>query len=441
MTQERSSRLLILILTALVAAVFSIGSEAAAQVRGEIVGPGATRLPIAVPELKALGGYQRSAEAARFIAILRRDLELSGLFRVVDPSAYIENPQDAGLTLETIRFENWASIGAKGLVSGGYYGTANGLTVEMRFFDVADRSSSGGRRLSGDADAVNRLAHRMVDAVMDYVTGLPGPFDSQIAFVSNRDGHVREIYVMTLDGAVRRVTRHNSITMAPSWHPSGRSLLFTSFRERRPVLFSMDLRSGFDSRLASKLGVNIGGAWSPDGSRVLLAREEDGNTDIYELDPASRRSRRLTTHWGIDSDPSWSPDGSRIVFCSSRAGSPQVYVMRTTTLDAQRLTFEGEYNCSPVWSPDGKHIAYAGLRGGLFQIFVIPAEGGSARRLTAAGSSEDPSWSPDSRYIAYSSKRGGRTKVYMIDLSGRWEHQLTDGPSDDSSPSWSNRLE
>ena len=53
----------------------------------------------------------------------------------------------------------------------------------------------------------------------------------------------------------------------------------------------------------------------------------------------------------------------------------------------------------------------------------------------------DPTWSPDSRYVAYSGKRAGRSKIYMIDIQGRQERQLTGGSSDDSSPSWSRRLE
>lgn len=426
--------------TIAIVSVVLVAAAARAQVRGEIVGPGATRIPIAVPDLKNLGGFDRSNEAREFTRVLRRDLDMSGLFRVIDPAAYIEDPSQMGLTPETVNFDNWASIGAKALVAGGVTGTAQGLTVEARFFDVGDHSSSGGRRLSGDPTAAARLAHRMADALIEYATGTAGPFDSQIAFVSNRDSRMREIYTMTLDGKIQRVTKHNSITMAPSWHPSNRALLFTSFRDGKPSLFTVDITTGIDSRLASKMGVNVGGAWSPDGSRVLVAREEDGNTDIYELNPSAQQSRRLTEHWGIDSDPVWSPDGTRIAFCSSRSGGPQVYIMRPGSPDAQRLTFQGEYNCSPAWSPDGKWIAYAGQRGGAFQIFVMASSGGQPVQLTQTGSNEDPTWAPDSRYLAYSSRRGGRRKIHMVDRTGRWEYALTDGPSDDSSPSWSGRL-
>ena len=437
--QARSRRVALAAALAIVSLLVSAGA-ARAQVRGEIVGPGATRWPIAVPELKNLGGFDRSAESREFTRVLRRDLEMSGMFRVIDPAAYIEDPSQMGLTPETVNFDNWASIGAKALVVGGVTGTASGLTVEARFFDVGDHSSSGGRRLTGDPTAAARLAHRMADALLEYVTGTAGPFDSRIAFVSNRDSRMREIYTMTLDGKIQRVTRHNSITMAPSWHPSNRALLFTSFKDGKPSLYTVDLTSGIDSRLASKMGVNVGGMWSPDGSRVVVAREEGGNTDIFELIPSTQQSRRLTEHWGIDSDPTWSPDGTRVAFCSSRSGGPQVYILRPGSADAQRLTFQGEYNCSPAWSPDGKWIAYAGQRGGNFQIFVMPSSGGQAVQLTETGSNEDPSWAPDSRYLAYSSRRGGRRKIYMVDRTGRWEYALTEGPSDDSSPSWSGRL-
>jgi len=424
------------------AMIVAIGCPRAdAQVRGEIVGPGATRMPIAVPELRWEGGTQQPAAAHEFVRVLRMDLEKSGIFRVVDPATYIVDPQQMGLTRDTVNFDNWMAIGALGLITGAYSGTPTGMTVEVRFFDVADRSSSGGRRLSGTIDGIARLAHRMADVVMEFVTGVPGPFDSRIAFVSNRDKYFREVYAYSFDGSTKELTHHGSITMAPAWHPSNRSLLFTSFRGGRPILYSMDLQAGTDSRLASKMGVNVGGVWSPDGTRVLLARENEGNTDIFELDPARGQIRQLTTHWGIDVDPAWSPDGRRIAFCSSRSGGPQVYTMTSDGNDVRRVTFDGDYNCSPVWSPDGKYIAYAGRRDGRFQIFVIDATGGQGRQLTFSGSNEDPTWSPDSRYVAYAGKRGRNTKIYMMDIFGRWETQLTDGPGDDSSPNWSSRLE
>jgi TolB protein len=420
-------------------AVLLTAMPAAAQVRGEILGPGATRLPVAVPDPKLLSGAAPEAAEA-YAKTLRGDLEHSGIFRVVNPMAYIDS-QSAGLALDSVNFENWRSIGALGLTTSTLEATLEGIAVEAVYFDIANRSRVGGRRLVGGAGDARRMGHRMADAILEFLTGIPGPFESRIAFVSDRGGRFREVYAYTFDGDVKQFTRHNSITMSPSWHPSGRSILFTSFKDRRPMLFGMDLTTGYESRIASKMGVNVSASYSTDGRRILIAREENGNTDLYELDPASGSARRLTTHWGIDVGGSWSPDGRRIAFCSARSGTPQVYIMTPGQEGgAQRLTFEGDYNCSPSWSPDGRYIAFAGRRGGSFQIFVVPATGGAPRQLTFAGSNEEPTWSPDARYIAFSGRRGGKKKIYMTDLQGRWERQLTDGPGNDSSPAWSRRL-
>lgn len=421
-------------------ALLLVATPAVAQVRGEILGPGATRLPVAVPDVKIMPGAS-TASAEAYVRTLRGDLEHSGIFRVINPTAYISDPQSSALTLESVNFENWRTIGALGLATGSLEATAEGIAVDARYFDIANRSLVGGRRLVGSAGDAKRMGHRMADAILEFLTGVPGPFESRIAFVSDRAGRFREVYAYTFDGEVKQITRHNSITMSPSWHPSSRSILFTSFKDRRPMLFGMDLTTGYDTRIASKMGVNVGASYSPDGRRILLAREENGNTDLYELDPGAGSARRLTTHWGIDVNGSWSPDGRRIAFCSARSGTPQVYIMAPGDEgSAQRITFEGDYNCSPSWSPDGRYIAFAGRRQGSFHIFVVSAAGGAARQLTFAGSNEDPTWSPDARYIAFSGRRGGQKKIYMTDLQGRWERQLTDGPGNDSSPAWSRRL-
>ncbi len=427
--------------------VFAVGvlaafmaTQAAAQVRGEITGPGASRLPVAVPDLTQ-GAGANPAAAAAFVKALRADLDHSGLFRVINPMAYIHDAATSGITNASISFDNWRTIGALGLSVGSIEGGAAGLAVDARYFDVANRSMVGGRRFAGTAADGSRMGHRMADAIIEFVTGMPGPFESRIAFISDRGGRFREVYAYTFDGEVRQITNHRSITMSPGWHPTSRSVLFTSFKEHRPMLFSAELGSNADSRIASKMGVNVGASYSPDGRKILLAREEAGNTDLYELDPGSASTRRLTSHWGIDVGGSWSPDGRRIAFCSARSGTPQIYVMSASgEADARRLTFEGDYNCSPSWSPDGKSIAFAGRRQGAFHIFVVPVTGGSARQLTFAGSNEDPTWSPDSRYIAFTGRRGAQKKIYMTDILGRWERQLTDGPGNDSSPSWSRRL-
>lgn len=428
-------------LALLATALLSARVAAAAPLRAEITGAGMNKVPVALAPLAPSGSPDSGLEA-QFGKVLAGDLETSGLFRVLDPASYIEGVPAGPLAPEGVNFLNWQAIGAHGLMLGRYERVGDDLTVEVAFFDVPGRVMLGGRRFRGPAAEVARMAHRTADAILEFTTGVQGPFDSRIAFVSNRGGFAKEINVFTFDGAITRLTNHKSVTMAPSWSADASSVVFTSFRGGAPSLYSVNLKTRAEEKLAGKMGLNVGGAWRPDGSRSLaVAREENGNTDIFLLDFATQDQVRLTDHWGIDVDPTWSPDGSRLAFCSSRGGSPQVYTMGVGSRDARRVTFGGSYNCAPSWSPDGRWIAYSGRVGRDFHVFVVAAAGGEARQLTFTGSNEDPSWSPDSRFLVFAREQGGQRKIVLVDLTGRWEKTLTTGIGDDSSPSWSKRLD
>src|SRR3989304_6817385 len=93
---------------------------AGAQFKGEIVGQGGQKFPVAVSPLKNLGTAGDAAKLSEGLAdTMAYDLDLSGWFKVLDRSAYIERPQDTGITLGTFDFKNWSTLGAEGVVKGG----------------------------------------------------------------------------------------------------------------------------------------------------------------------------------------------------------------------------------------------------------------------------------------------------------------------------------
>jgi TolB protein len=422
----------------LIAAAVASWSPAAAQVRSTIIGPGVTRYPVAVPALKQL----TPGAGERFAAVLARDLELSGLFRVLPREAYIENSQTSGATTEAINFDNWSVLGALALVKGTAERQGDELTIEVRLFDVSQRRQLAGRRFRGAASDERRMANRFADEIMDVFTGERGPFDSQIAFLSVRGGRFKDVYLMSADGEdVRRLTEERTLNLSPAWGPGGRSLVLTSYRTRNPDLFSIALPGGTWSRLSGLRGLNLGGRWSPDGRQLAVTLEYDGNPEIAILNADGTLARRLTDHWAVDVSANWSPDGRQLVFCSDRAGSPQVYIIGSDGSGLRRLTSTGTYNTSPAWSPKGDRIAYASRLGGRFQVFTIKVDGTDARQVTRLGSNEDPTWSPDGRYLVFSAKRDGAATLYLSDLSGAHQAQLTTRGGGDTSPAWSGWLE
>ena len=83
-----------------------------------IAGPGSQLSAIAVSGLKNLGGDGDHLVGSAFVGTLRRDLELSGYFRIIDPHAYIEDPQTSGFELGQFNFADWRSINADFVVKG-----------------------------------------------------------------------------------------------------------------------------------------------------------------------------------------------------------------------------------------------------------------------------------------------------------------------------------
>src|SRR5204862_4890412 len=153
------------------------------------------------------------------------------------------------------------------------------------------------KRFSGGRDDVPRMAHRMADAILEFLTSERGPFDSKIAMVSTRSGRLKDVYTWTFDqDDPVRVTDERSLVIAPRWRPDARALVFASYREHFPRLFQVDVGSRQTARLVPGPGVVLDGAWSPDGTRLLVTREEGGNSDIYLLDRSGdRKSTRLNS--------------------------------------------------------------------------------------------------------------------------------------------------
>lgn len=412
----------------------------AAQVRSTIVGPGSTQYPIAVSPLRASGAD--AALGVQFADRLGRNLQLSGMFRIVPRDTYIEQPQTSGVDAETITFENWSVLGAHALVKGLMTAAGDETVIEARLFDVGRRTQIAGRRYRGTVDDIDRIADRFSDEVINALSGERGPFDSRIAFLSTRGGRFKDVYVMSANGrGLRRLTRTQTLNLAPRWGPRANRLMITSYREGSPDLFAVSYPEGQWRRITRLRGMTLSGGWSPDGEAALATVEFDGNSDIALIAGDGGILQRLTNHPGIDVSPSWSPDGRRIAFCSDRSGSPQIYTMNRDGSNVMRVTRQGTYNTSPRWSPKGDRIAYTSRVGGRFQVFVVGIDGSGTHQVTTHGNNEDPSWSPDGRYLVYSSRERGRARLFLSDIGGIHRVQLTDGEGDDTSPAWSSWLD
>jgi TolB protein len=399
------------------------------------VKPGANDYPIALPTPLALAGAD-SSTAEELLSVLRRDLEMTGYFKIIDPNAYLD--QSEGIEPGTFPFEPWRKIRAVALAKTRIRVREDGLAADVFVYDVGAGDKVSAKRFIGRQSDVRYLGHKIADEILLALTGEHGFFGNRIAAVGSRSGN-KEIYVMDMDGnGVHSVTRNGSINLSPAWSPDGRHIAWTSFKRGNPDLFAKELASGRTRVLSNRPGINTGAAYSPDGRRIALARSTGGDSDVYVIDAfTGQEVSRVTRGGGIDVAPNYSPDGAEIAFSSERSGGSQVFVADLSTGQARRITFAGDFNFDPVYSPDGDKIAFVGRSEG-FNVFVVDRDGKNMIPITQdQGNNEDPSWSPDGRYLVFGSDRRGRQEVWVSTADGRHQTPVTDGHGGWTQPTWS----
>src|SRR5918992_66089 len=150
----------------------------------------------------------------------------------------------------------------------------------------------------------------------------PGP-NGQIAFVSLRDGS-DEIYVMDAEGGDQtNLSNNDADDFNPSWSPDGEMIAFSSDRENGiDEIYVMNADDGSDvTRLTDNIANDLAPSWSPDGEMIAFTSDRDRteesgpNFDIYVMNAADGSGQtRLTDNDAHDSDPDWGtntspPDG------------------------------------------------------------------------------------------------------------------------------------
>jgi TolB protein len=422
-------------LAALAALLVPAAAAAQGAARIEVGAPNFKPLPIAIAPFAAEPAAQ--GDAAELAATLASDLQISGIFHVLDPRSFLA-PATEGMDAPGIAFQQWRDVGADGLVKARVRREGSELAADFRLFEVAAKSQVLGITSRGPAATPRALAHRFADEIIRYYTREPGVFSTRIAAV-RRTRAERELVVLDADGKNPVTVFREEILAQPAWRPDGNAIAFTSYRGGKPEIWTLDLATRQTRKLASVGELTTGLAWAPDGTRIAFAASKNGNSDVYVANADGSGVQRLTTDPANDLSPSWSPDARRIAFVSSRSGNPHLFVMNADGSGQRRITFQGNYNQTPRWSPRGDLIAFTARdERKVFDIFVVNVDSGKIARVTQdqGATNEDPSWAPNGRLLVFSSDRNGRRQLVVSSPDGERQTVVTSDAADLSTPAW-----
>lgn len=432
---------LLLFLTWFFCTLFIFNNRVDAKVYVDIDSPNFQLIPIAICDFdnKTANATKAANTGVTISDGIKKDLSMTGIFNILNKQSFLENTTSGAK--ESIRFSDWATIGADFLLQGSINQTDKGIIAEGRLFDVIRGETLFNKKYVSDIDSLKTISRKIASDILLTLTNDEGDFNTKITFVSKK-GSKSDIQIVNYDGSeLKNVTNHLSIVMSPRWSTDGKLLAFTSFKDGHPSVYIRNVNSGMERKVASFDGLNMCGSFSPDSKKLLLTLSKDGNEEIYVLETDTLKLKRLTNNYSIDVSPVWSPNGNKIAFVSNRAGSPQIYTMDADGNNVKRISFEGKYNTSPAWSPRGGYLAYEGLINDKYQIFSVDEDGNHPLQLTSdSANNESPSWSPSGRQIVYASRKSSKSKLCIINSNGVNPRILIENINKLAMPAWSPRF-
>jgi TolB protein len=408
-------------------ALLSTSFSAHAAMEIQVVGGSANKISVAMLPFQAAPGQPQPG----LTQIVGDDLGRTGQFSLVDIGAA---PQGGYAGVD---YAVWRSKGADAVVVGQVTALPGGrFEVRFRLLDAVKQTQLAGYSYTISATQWRAPAHQIADVIYEKLTGIRGAFGSRIAYV-HKKGPRYELRVADADGQNPRTIVHSGESLiSPRFSPDGASLVYVSFEDKKPVVYTQSLRTGARRKVASFKGSNSAPAWAPDGRRLAVVLTRDAASQIYLLNVDGSGLTRLTKGGNLDTEPVFSRDGKTIYFTSDRGGSAQIYRVAASGGEPTRVSYSGSYNVSPAISPDGRHLTYISRDEGRYRVVLQELASGQTRVLTDTARDESPSFAPNGQAVLYATVQGGRGVLGTVSLDGMTRARLSESGVDAREPAW-----
>ena len=369
-----------------------------------------------IPKIAILPSLSPALEDVIVRSVVRRDLELSGMFRLINDEK--APPGTYGFN-DPVDIKAWQSLGAEAVVK---VAARNHPSGRIEVLGLAYFPSSGPKpvyktKLLVDKANARKTAHQITDDLLGALTGRPGGFSSRFAFTGPWGRNLR-IFAADADGyGLTPQTDKKDTSMGASFGPGGQ-LFFSRSRSYSPYRLHTKSPSEPEAKSTAVAldfkGSIYSSAFNKDKTKLALAVSEKGKSSIYVGNVDGKDMKRVSTS-ELATHPAYSPEGQLAwVGGAPKQGTQRVYV------DGKPVSPAGFTASSPTFcdTEDGVFLIYAVSVGlGKQDIVMSRPSGKGLTRLTQnQGSNSYPACSPDGRLLAFFSTRKSGKGLYVLSL-------------------------
>ena len=375
----------------------------------EITGSGATPLP----KLAVLPTVTTNEADTTLQLVVRKDLDLSGQFDVLDDNAA---PPGLYLHESPVDPKPWEPKGVQILVKVLANRIAPGRfeMLASAYFVGKGTSPVFQHRVETSTAAVRATAHAVTDVLLGALTGRPGGFASHLVY-SGRVGANRQIFGIDADGFDLHADSPSGDTaIAPAFGPKG-DVCYALSRDFSPFRLVC-------GRAATPLPLGVDGsvfgvAFSPDHTRLAVSVANDATSRIY-TGRADGTGLVAVSTVPLANHPVFGP-GGKMAFVAGGTAGQRVYV------DGKAVSPAGFNASAPVFcdTPNGLLVVFTVGVGNGADLVSTDVRGQGITRLTQnQGANSYPACSPDGRLLAFFSTRKSDKGpgLYIVPLAAMW---------------------